>query len=176
MAEKQIEIASYAEKRLDIKSGDLLAFSHGDWKTWSGIKTEIVRIFTRSTYSHVGIAWVVECKHSRRVFVLEAVKPYLRIFPLSQSGDFYHLEMPVEWNPEAEEFAISNIGMEYSERKAMEAFFRKLPNGDVTECAAFVREVYKLMNIDLGEMSRPDTVIHAAQSKYKAPMIYVEKF
>lgn len=95
----------YSQVRSSIKSGDILAFSHGDWKTISGIKTNIVRIFTRSTYSHVGIAWVV----ADRVFVLEAVKPKIRIYPLSTSGSFYLIQDGANWTKEAEDYALFYI-------------------------------------------------------------------
>jgi hypothetical protein len=159
----------YSDARPRIKSGDLLAFSHGDWKTWSGIKVNFVRIFTRSTYSHVGIAWVV----GGRVFVLEAVKPKTRIFPLSQSGDFYLLPMFAPWREETEEFALTNIGVSYSELTAMKAFFGPLASGNVQECAAYAREVLKCDGIDLGELSRPDSVVQAAM-ELGAEILFVD--
>lgn len=148
----------YLDARPLIRSGDLIAQSHGDWGTWSGFKTNLVRLFTRSTYSHVGVAWVV----GGRVFLLEAVMPKLRIFPLSLAGDFYLLPMNAPWKPETEEFALGNIGMDYSQSDAMRAFFEPLEAGKVNECAAYVREVFALDGIDLGAMSRPDTVVQAA--------------
>lgn len=151
----------YADARQRIRSGDLLAFSHGDWKTWNGIKVNLVRIFTRSTYSHVGVAWVT----AGRVFVLEAVKPKVRIYPLSLSGDFYLLPLAAPWSPETEEFALAHIGVDYSERVAMRAFFGPLEHGSVQECAAYAREVLLCDGIDLGRLSRPDTVVQAAQER-----------
>lgn len=141
-----------------IRSGDLIAQGHGDWGSWSGFKTNMVRLFTRSSFSHVGIAWVV----GGRVFLLEAVMPKVRIFPLSLAGDFYLLPMQAPWRGETEEFALSQIGVDYSQTDAMRAFFEPLEAGKVNECAAYVREVFALDGIDLGAMSRPDTVVQAA--------------
>ena len=155
--------------RATIKSGDLLAFSHGNWKTWGGIKTEAVRIFTRSTYSHVGMAYVI----GARVFVLEAVKPCIRMYPLSLSGDFYHLPLKQKWNKACERFALACLGIKYSEVTAMEAYIHPLEDGNVSECAAYVREVFKRMSIDLGDRSTPDAVILKAQM-LGAPSIYIE--
>lgn len=149
----------YADARPLIKSGDLLAFSHGSWKSWREFKTMMVRVFTRSTYSHVGVAWVT----ANRVFVLEAVKPCTRIFPLSLSGNFYLLPLKAPWTPETEEFALRNIGVPYSEMKAILAFLQPLAKGDMSECAAYVREVLKVDGIDLGKLSRPDAVVSTAQ-------------
>lgn len=159
----------YRDARPLIRSGDLIAQSHGDWLTWRGIKTNLVRIFTRSTYSHVGIAWVV----GGRVFVLEAVKPELRILPLSKAGDFYLLSMAAIWKYETEEFALASVGASYSEWAAICAYFEPLKPGDVSECAAYVREVLLRDGIDLGTRSTPDSVVLAAQ-QLGAPLILVQ--
>jgi hypothetical protein len=98
-----------------------------------------------------------------RVFVLEAVKPKVRIYPLSLSGDFYLTRTDTNWTPEVEQFAMDRIGFDYSELKAMYAYLFRLPDGDVSECAAYVREVLKVAGIDLGEVSRPDAVVTRAQ-------------
>ena len=148
----------YTEARPHIRSGDLLAFSHGDWRSWSGIKVNLVRMFTRSTYSHVGIAWVI----GERVFVLEAVKPKLRIYPLSSSGDFYRLSMDAPWQQQTEAYALRKIGTDYSELLAMRAFFGPLEKGNVQECAAYAREVLLCDGINLGDRSTPDAVVDAA--------------
>lgn len=159
----------YNDIRGQIESGDLLSFNHGDWISWSGVKTEIVHMATRSTYSHVGTAlWL-----GKRLMIVEAVKPYLRIFPLSLSGSFYWTKLPVTWTDEAEEFALSKIGAEYSEWNAIKAYFVELPDGDVSECAAYTREIMKRSGIDLGFRSTPDSVVLAAQ-KLGGATFYIE--
>lgn len=159
----------YSEVRETIKSGDLLAFSHGDWKTWDGIKVNIVRMFTRSTYSHVAIAWVV----GGRIFALEAVKPKLRIFPLSKLGEFYHIPLNAKWSEHTEEYALSKIGIEYSELVAMAAFFKPVENENVQECAAYVLEVLEKDGIFLGYMAIPDNVVQEAL-KRSGKLTFVE--
>lgn len=151
----------YLEARPFIRSGDLLAFSGGSWRTWAGIKVNLVRMFTRSTYSHVGLAWVV----GGRVFVLEAVKPRLRIYPLSQCSNFYWLGLRAPWTPMAEAFALARIGSVYSEWVAMQAFFEPLPKGSIQQCAAYVREVLLVDGINLGDRSTPDAVVDAALAR-----------
>lgn len=159
----------YQEIRNKIRSGDLLAFSHGSWNSWSNIKTNFIRLFTRSTYSHVGIVW----KINGRLFILEAVKPKLRIYPLSLSGDFYHIPMNAKWLKSTEEYALSKIGTEYSELTAIRAFFSPLEDENVEQCAAYVREILEKDGIDLGQMSRPDTVVLAALNLGKK-LTYIE--
>jgi hypothetical protein len=148
----------YINAREKIKSGDLLAFSHGDWKSWNGIKTNMIRIFTRSTYSHVALAWVI----GGRVFALEAVRPKLRIYPLSKLGDFYHINLNAKWSQYTEEYALSKIGVDYSQLTAIRAFFTPLENENVQECAAYAIEVMEKDGIFLGYMARPDSVVQAA--------------
>ena len=159
----------YNDIRHKIRSGDIIAFSHGSWKSWSSIKTNLVRIFTRSTYSHVGVAWLA----ANRIFILEAVKPKIRIFPLSLLGDFYLISTNATWLPETEEYALSNIGVKYSELQAVEAFFNPLKSGSIQECAAYVREVMLKDGMDLGNMSRPDHIVLTALEKYHCNMVYV---
>lgn len=148
----------YNEARPWIRSGDLIAFSHGDWKTWQGIKVNIVRMFTRSTYSHVALAWVI----GGRVLVFEAVKPQLRVFPLSHLGDFYLIPIDADWTDAAEAEALRHLGTDYSEIVAVQAFFGPLKKGSVQQCAALVREVLLADGVDLGNRSTPDAVVDAA--------------
>lgn len=151
----------YAAARPLICSGDLVAQSHGDWTTWRGIKINLVRMFTRSTYSHVGVAWVV----GGRVFMLEAVKPRLRIYPMSKIGDFYWLPMRARWCAAAESAALEKVGVEYSELVALRAFFGPLEEGNVQQCAAYALAVFKADGIDLGRRATPDAVVLAAMQR-----------
>lgn len=160
----------YLEARPLIRSGDLIAMSHGSWRSWGGIKNNLVRIFTRSTYSHIGLAWV----QGGRVFVLEAIKPQVRIFPLSQSGDFYLLPMGALWKFGTEQYALASVGADYSEWAAMRAYFEPLEPGNISECAAYVREVLLRDGIDLGMRSTPDAVVLAAQQR-GCNLLFVEK-
>ena len=151
----------YSTARPLIRSGDLVSQSHGDWTTFRGIKTNIVRIFTRSTYSHVGIAWVI----GGRVFMLEAVKPKLRIYPMSKIGDFYLLPLQARWCEVAENLALEKVGVDYSELVAMKAFFEPLRQGEARECAAYALTVLAMDGIDLGNRATPDAVVLAAMKR-----------
>lgn len=159
----------YQDARPSIKSGDLLANSHGSWRTWRDIKVNLVRIFTRSTYSHVGVAWVV----GGRVFVLEAVKPKVRIYPLSQWGAFYLVRVDASWHADTEEFALAGVGYDYSEWDAVRAFFDDLEPGKISECAAYVIEVLRKDGINLGPRATPDAVVQRALELKGAQMVFV---
>src|SRR3990167_457790 len=96
----------YAEVREHLKSGDLLAWSHRGWGSWYDFQIQMVRMFTRSEYCHVGIAWVV----SERVFVLEAVSTGVRIFPLSRELPFYWVPLRSAWEDEVDAWALKQVG------------------------------------------------------------------
>ena len=152
---------NYAIARPLIRSGDLIAQSGGVWTSWHGIKVNLVRMFTRSTYSHVGIAWVV----GGRVFILEAVKPKLRIYPMSKIGDFYLLPTYANWADTTEQLALEKVGVDYSEQVAVRAFFKPLQEDDVRQCAAYVLAVLRADGIKLGNRATPDAVVLAAMRR-----------
>jgi hypothetical protein len=161
----------YNEARELIRSGDLLAFTHRSWKSWYDIKIQLVRIFTRSEYSHVGLAWVV----GGRVFILEAVSPLVRIYPLSVSGDFYLFPMKANWNSAAEEYALSKVGYAYSQVAAVMALFNEVEEDQTNECAAYVISVFKRLNIDLGKRAIPSSVVQEALN-LGASSVFVKGF
>lgn len=149
----------YSEYREQIKSGDLLAWSHRGWRSWHDFKIQMVRFFTQSEYSHVGSAWVV----GGRVFVIEAVEPRARLYPLSKLGDFYHTPLEAPWSAQTEEAALQDIGTEYLQLQAILAYFRPLREGAASECAALAIKIAKSDGIDLGTRATPDAVVREAQ-------------
>lgn len=159
----------YEQARPMIRSGDVLAWSHRGIHSWHDLKIWFVRMFTRSEYSHVGTAWVV----GNRVFVIEAVMPKVRIYPLSKLGDFYWLQMGAYWRKATETLALSFVGDDYSQLQAMVSPFITPPDDRRWECAELVATVARQDSIDLGAVYTPSEVVLAAQ-KRGAPMTYVE--
>ncbi len=159
----------YEDMRHTIKSGDILAFSHEGWDSFYKFKIQMVRMFTKSEYSHVGVAWVI----GERVFVIEAVVPCVRIFPLTKCGNFYHIPMGIEWNDTIEEKALTHIGNPYSQITAMKAFFHKLNKGNTEECAALVLTIMDSAGVFLDCRATPDDVVEYAQLR-GSPLYLVE--
>ena len=150
----------YADIRPLIRSGDILAWSHREpwYRSWYDFKIALVRMFTRSEYSHTGTAWVV----GDRVLVIEAVTPLVRVFPLSKLLPFYYLPLKARWSPEALEYALSKVGEPYSQLQALQAFF-KLPSEDsFWECAELTRLIAKMDGINLGESAVPGDIVRNA--------------
>jgi len=134
----------YAELRGDIVSGDLLAWSHRGFG-WNlhDLEVQAVRVFTRSEYCHVGIAWEI----AGRVFALEAVQAGVRIFPLSRMLPFYWLQHDGLWTDQVEAYALEKVGQAYSKRQAIAAFLGCLKPGadDRWQCAEYAREILNRM-------------------------------
>jgi len=151
----------YAEARPLIRSGDLLAWSHRApfWRSWHDFKIAMIRSFTQSEYSHVGTAWVI----GGRVFVIEAVMPLVRIYPLSKAGEFYHLPLQAAWSDAALSFALAKVGHPYSQLQAMQAFFHLPASDDRWECAELARAIAAQDGISLGDKATPTAVVRAAQ-------------
>ena len=159
----------YKQARPMIRSGDVLAWSHRGIHSWHDLKIWVVRLFQRSEYSHVGTAWVV----GNRVFVIEAVMPKVRIYPLSKLGDFYWLQMGAYWRKATETLALSFVGDDYSQLQAMVSPFITPPDDRRWECAELVATVARQDSIDLGAVYTPSEVVLAAQ-KRGAPLTYVD--
>jgi len=132
----------YEDIRQQINSGDILAFRHTGWKTWKDLKCQFVKFFTKSEYSHVGLAWII----GGRVFVIEAVMPLVRIFPISKVLPFDLIPCGSKyWQPIIEEACLTYVGEEYSQYQAILAGINRLKAGADSrwECA-------ELCNVALG--------------------------
>ena len=111
-----------------------------------------------SEYSHVATAWVV----GGRVFVIEAVVPLVRIYPLSKLGEFYWVPLNVEFSEDTLDFALENVGEKYSQLQAMEAFFRLPSEDNLWECAELARAIAAKCGVNLGQIATPSAVIDNA--------------
>lgn len=149
----------YAQARPLIKSGDILAFTHTKWGTWRDFKVQMVRFFTQSEYSHVATAWVF----SGRVFVIEAVVPLVRIYPLSQLGDFFWIPMNAPWKPETEDYAIARVGEQYSQRQAIQSFFEQPKKDKLWECAELCKAIALEDGIVLSSKPTPSLLVKELQ-------------
>ena len=147
---------SYAALRHRIRSGDLLAWSHRGWGSWYDLQVQAVRVFTRSEYSHVGIAWVV----GGRVLVLEAVGAGVRIYPLSRLLPAYWIGLG-RWSDLAEDYALMHVGDPYSKAQAIAAFFRALTAGedDAWQCAEYAARVLEMAGTDAGDIYTPAALV-----------------
>jgi hypothetical protein len=160
----------YNEARPQIVSGDVIAFSHEGWKSWSDIESQIVRMATRSEFSHVGVAWVV----AGRVMILEAVVPMIRIFPLSKLTPFYWMPLNKGMSNDVEEYALSRIGEEYSKWEAIRGFFGKTSDNGKWQCAELTMDILQRLAVHLPGFATPTNIVHDIMD-LNVPLIKVTK-
>ena len=141
-----------------IKSGDIIAFSHGDFQTIKGWQTEGVRFIERSTYSHVAVAVVKDGK----VYIYQAIEPETVCVPLAGVGECFWLSCNFPWTQAAQDFAEARLGVKYSKLDAMRNYLLPVRPDDCQECAAFAIAIHHRNGVDLGDMARPDDVVKAA--------------
>lgn len=145
-----------------IQSGDLIAFSHEGWGSWSDIESQIVRMLTRSEYSHVGI---VAPEMSGRCMLFEAVIPKVRVFPLSKLLPFYWIQIGSPLNQEAEEFAFSRVGEEYSKLEAIRGYFNSTKDDRFWQCAEYSRGILGFnKSLPVGIKATPTSLVKGCLS------------
>ena len=97
------------------------------------------------------------------MFVIEAVTPKVRIFPLSKLLPFWLTRMDAPWHPRTESFALEQVGMDYSKWQAIQAYFGKPPKDSLWECAELSRAILSVDGIELNCKDVPSDLVYAAQ-------------
>jgi hypothetical protein len=164
----------YSELRETIQTGDLLAWSEGGkWNSWRNIQLNLVRMGTMSDYNHVGVAYVV----SGRVFVVEAVVPYVRIYPLSKLLPFYYIRTNFRTTDATEEKLLQYIGTPYSKWEAIKAAFTKDTNNTkVMQCAKLVNDLFTEFDIGYkGINDTPEAVVNYTLDNSNSPINYIKE-
>lgn len=157
---------NYQEARDKIQSGDIIAWSHYNWGSWYDFKVQSVQIVGRTPYCHVAVAY----RMGGRLWVIEAVKPCVRMVPLSnliQPKGFYWLNVNVPMTDDELEFGLSGIAIrEYSEVQAVQAQLDMLEIGadTITQCAENTIEMRRRSGIDFGPKATPAAVMLKGKS------------
>lgn len=165
---------NYADTRPKFQSGDLFALTHTSWKTLYDLQIQAVRVFTESEYAHVGMIMVF----AGRIFVVEAVTPFVRLVPLSKfaKSGFYWIPMNLPPCDAEVELAFSMVGVAtYSRWEAVKAFFKRFKVGTnaVWECAEAVITWRAASLVPLGDIATPTAVVRAAQGIHGAPVYLI---
>lgn len=160
-------------KRDDIKSGDLLIWKKSKKSFLSNLAIGAIRLFTRSEYAHVGIAWRIE---SNTLHVFEATQPAVRVVPLEDGDEFYHIPMSLKWTEKSSEFLQSKLGLKYSIFDAIRAFLGiTLDADDRYQCAELANEFYAKHGIYLTNAYTPSEVVEAILEKIPTALIFVPR-
>lgn len=143
----------YTEYRNNIRTGDILAWSN---RARGSIGSNIVRLFTESEYSHVGMAYI----YKGRVFVLEAIYPCIRIVPLGNLLPCYVIHMEKNLSLDAEDFAFSLIGTgRYSFLEAAKSYFGLNNSESGWQCVEYVKCILKHNNFEITCRDVPSDLI-----------------
>lgn len=164
----------YSEARPKIKSGDVLAWTYKKWGTWYDFQVQMVRCFTQSEYTHVGVAKVED---DGRVYVLESVNSGIRKYPLSEDIPFFWLPVDVKWNLSVEEVAMSKMGQPYSKWDGIVSLFHKIKPGydNRWECAEYVSFILQSAGITIDCRNVPSSVVEWLQYNLDAHIIMVTR-
>lgn len=164
---------NYVEARPMIKTGDLLAFTHTELKSWYDFQVQVVRMATKSEFSHVGIAYVIY----DRIFVLEAVSAGVRMFPLSRALPFYLVSNPILLKDSALEWAFARIGDRYENKIKMvlaELFDIDLKHNKRLQCSEYVNAILAANDQEITKIDTPTAIVKAAMEKWGA-LTYVNQ-
>lgn len=134
----------YSDIRSEIKSGDLLT-----WRK-NSLFARLIRCWTGSTYSHVGIAWV----RWGRVFVLQdRLKDGIDIVALSHQLPCDWIPTGAVWSDEVEEFAFQDMGHHYGHINILTAATNIKPVGDGMVCSEYAAAILKKAGVALPDQS-----------------------
>lgn len=162
----------YSKIKPDIKSGDLLA-----WRVTriGNIFDFILFLYQKIfgvTYSHVGIA----VRLGKRVFLVEATPPSVRIYPLSMCDDFYLIKARnLKFSLSDLNLLFKHLGKRYSLTDLVKGFLNMKNNNSSLYCSELAKEFYKdigyLENAD--DCITPDDIVKAVQNKSGSEAIFV---
>jgi hypothetical protein len=147
---------TYQIKRATIKSGDLLIWSSSDSEFFLSYRN-IIRFFTRSEYAHVAIAWVI----ANRVMMLDVAAPRIKIRPLSEMSNCYHVPMQLNWNDKLEQKLLSYVGKPYSYLQALMSYFTKPLKDNKWHCVEVVKDFYSFSGIEIDSDYTPSGLVTA---------------
>ena len=124
----------YTEVRDSIKTGDILL-----WQG-SSIYARIIRLWTGSSYTHVGMAWVV----GGRILILQADPGTgVEVAPVSGNLPMVWVSRPKELSSEALCTALDRLKEPYSMLNAIRAGFGLRPRKRGYQCVQFITTVLK---------------------------------
>jgi len=131
----------------------------------------LVKTFTQSSYSHVGVAYWV----NNRLFTIDATGIGVALRPLSEDKPDFLLRRPKQLSEVSIDWSFQKIGQHYSKWQAIMAYLGKLKGGSDSkwECAEFVNLTYRTDEEHFNSLT-PSKIIDEAMSKWNADLIKIE--
>lgn len=154
-----------------IRSGDLLVWSTNKKNWLSRMILKFIRFMTASEFAHVGVAWRIE----GRLWVVEATIPVVRLSPVKDDDEFFHVPVNLQWNAGCENYLIDKIGLPYSVMDDVRAYLGEALDDDKKwQCAELANDFYRSQGIDIGICSNtPTEVVNNLIIKSDS---YIQKF
>ena len=127
----------YQDVRESIQTGDVLVWKKDRLSKISNLFLWGIRFFTMSQFAHVAVA----VRIMDRVFIIEATQPFVRIFPLSNSDEFYHIPTHIsEPSKESLTFLFDQVGKLYSLGDAIRGYLGyPLKDNDRWQCVELAK-------------------------------------
>lgn len=172
MTIENTDVKIYRKHRQEIKSGDLLAWSTDSAVGLSAIILRVIRFFTVSEYAHVGVALRLD----ERLYVVEASIPHIRLKAVSETEEFYHVPMEVDWSYDKELHLRGYIGCNYSIFEAVKAYLGMTVREDTKwQCAEMANRFYKFTGVDFGNKYTPSNLVKEIIKVTSRPVYFVRK-
>lgn len=123
---------SYASRRSEIRSGDLLFLREDGFWPW------LIRTMTHGPYAHCGVAWVT----SGRVMMLEA-RPFngVTLRMASHALPFTWVQTNCEWSESVETHALSHLQEPYDFLDAVRLGLGWSPSRTGAVCSTYAADV-----------------------------------
>lgn len=155
-----------------VKTGDILAFTGPRVGTRTHFFAYLVRLFTMSEYSHVGIAYKV----GERLYLLEAQVPEVRITPMGDKGGYYLLPMNVKVNDNVIDSLLNKVGEEYSIVEAIRSYFGFNDFEDSKWiCTEYVKYYLDMVDVQLGIVKTPSDIVKSLMDQYGKSLVFINK-
>lgn len=99
----------YSEIRDTLKTGDLISWKAGKVNSFFTAILKIYQKILKPKSVHVGVVFVA----GKRVFVVEARPPQIRIYPLSRMEDFYLIRTNIPDDKNNVDLLLAKVGVKY---------------------------------------------------------------
>lgn len=146
-----------------IASGDLLAWAHDPYSTFTDLTLAMIRRVTSSPYGHVGIAWRCHDGIDDELFVVEATMPKIRMARVTTDRPFYCLPMKIDWTERNKAFLLSKLDYPYGLVDACRAGLGMRVNHDMKwQCAELAHGFFEASGILLKPEYTPGKLVENA--------------
>ena len=162
----------YSEIKKEIKTGDLIAW---DSPKYSSLLTFVLFLYQKITgtlYTHVGIV----VKIGGRLYVVEAVPPMVRIFPLENHKRFYWIDATIN-APAVKQlnFLTAKVGKPYSILDMFKIYLNMENSKEDYYCSELAADFYTHFGYitDPEAGYSPDTIVKAISEREGVDVVKV---